>query len=503
MESSAQTSVDPGLRKAWRELDDILWSSDDLFVRAGLSRGEYGSLSLGIFCLKYVLDAGAGSQLELPIPSETASGRVPFPWQVGPDHGWSQLISGRLDESLADRVLDTARDVEQRNPAVAGVFTRGLLTGLRALPPAELSQLLLNATRVNFFDLFAEHPFGFALWVDQRVSSIDRTMDLPPFIAALVAALAAVEPVRSVTDPACGFGALLVGTAIALAERRDSKDGSNAATFEIRGQEIIAVEWALTRFRLCAHGFADASIKLGDTLRDPKLLTKSGKLLSTDLTICAPPWRRRLPETSGVDPWGRFDYGALARNASEAAFVQHAIACMPPEGGRAIIVLPRGFLSRSGGDAQLRQNLVERGLLDAVFATAEWRKPLQWAVLVLDSRAEARTRRNTLFVDVSRTALETPYDEAALGPLIKELAAVTHERRESDDFVSASIPQDQIVSSEYTLDPRFYGAPAVTTTRKSIDELLAELDEASSALSECATDYDAQLSAVMKRFEGE
>jgi type I restriction enzyme M protein len=407
-----------------------------------------------------------------------------------------------MDESLADRILDTARDVEERNTAVAGVFTRGLLSGLRVLPPAELSQLLLNATRVNFFDIFAEHPFGFAQWIDLRVSEIDRTIDPPPFLTGLVAALASVEPARSITDPACGHGTLLVGTAIALAEYLDTEDGNSGADFEIRGQEITAVGWALTRFRLCAHGFVEPAVEFGDTLRDPKLLTESGELARTDLMICAPPWRRRLPETTGADPWERFDYGALARNASEAAFVHHAIACMPTKGGRAIIVLPRGFLSRGGGDAQLRQNLVDRGLLDAVFATSEGRKPLQWAVLVLDSREESRARRETLFVDVPPTALESPDDHGAHRPLIKELAEAAYQKRTSSNFFSASIAQDEIVSNAFMLDPRFY-QPATTTTRKSVDELVRELEESSSELSACTKSYDAALSAAMKLLEKE
>ena len=62
------------------------------------------------------------------------------------------------------------------------------------------------------------------------------------------------------------------------------------------------------------------------------------------------------------DPYHRFRKGL----SGEAVAMTHALS---QSTGRIVAILPQGFLFRSAGDRQLRQQLVDEGILDAVIQT--------------------------------------------------------------------------------------------------------------------------------------
>ena len=157
-----------------------------------------------------------------------------------------------------------------------------------------------------------------------------------------------VDPkVRSVFDPACGTGSLLLALGEADARRTGQEADSDAAR--------------LTRARaLLEHG-TEADIRVGDSLRSDQWPEHRAELV-----VCDPP-----PSTAD---WGReellmdarWELALPPRAESELAWLQHAYAHTAP-GGRTAVLLSTSCAYRRTG-RRIRAELVRKGLLTDVFA---------------------------------------------------------------------------------------------------------------------------------------
>ncbi|MFF2159595.1 N-6 DNA methylase [Streptomyces sp. NPDC058175] len=150
---------------------------------------------------------------------------------------------------------------------------------------------------------------------------------------------------RTVYDPACGIGTLLLAVA------------SGADRY---GQELNPATATITELRSRLGG-TTATVAHGDSLR--KDLFPG---LRADLVVCEPP--------VGVADWGRdvllldprWELGVPPRSESELAWVQHCLAHTAP-GGQALLALPASVAYRKAG-RRIRAELVRRGLLTSVVA---------------------------------------------------------------------------------------------------------------------------------------
>ncbi|WP_433176976.1 N-6 DNA methylase [Actinoallomurus sp. CA-150999] len=167
-----------------------------------------------------------------------------------------------------------------------------------------------------------------------------------PQVAGLVAEL--LDPdTRSVLDPACGTGALL----LAAHERAPGR---------LYGQERDGALAGLAETRLALRS-VQAEIRSGDSLRRDAFIG-----VAVDSVVCDPPFNERHwgYEELTADP--RWEYGLPPRMESELAWAQHALAHLNP-GGLAIMLMPPAAAGRRSG-RRMRTQLLRRGALKAVIA---------------------------------------------------------------------------------------------------------------------------------------
>jgi type I restriction enzyme M protein len=112
-----------------------------------------------------------------------------------------------------------------------------------------------------------------------------------------------------------------------------------------------------------------SSVRLekGDTLRDPKIIGKHGKLMDFDIVIANPPFSLKNwgYEEAQHDSHRRFRFGTPPKGYGDYAFVQHMISTLNHK-GRAGVVLPHGVLFRGGAEGKIRKGILEEDLLEAV-----------------------------------------------------------------------------------------------------------------------------------------
>ncbi|MFD3702571.1 N-6 DNA methylase [Nocardia sp. NPDC058658] len=171
-------------------------------------------------------------------------------------------------------------------------------------------------------------------------------------VAALMAdilATAASPAPKSVLDPSCGSGTLLLEAARIGATRLD-------------GQDILPVQASRTAATLSTLAAdAEADIRVGDAL-----LADAFTDIEFDAVLSNPPYSQRDwgADDLALDP--RWVYSIPPRSESELAWAQHALAHLRP-GATAVLLLPPAVAARSSG-RRIRMELLRAGVLRAVIA---------------------------------------------------------------------------------------------------------------------------------------
>lgn len=177
------------------------------------------------------------------------------------------------------------------------------------------------------------------------------------------------EKGNTVYDPTCGSGGFLINSA-----KYTKKITGSQKNIRLFGQEDVWNTWAIANINMILHGL-DASIKKGDTLRDPKFTEEDNDLAikTFDLVMANYPfsqenwWKNGEPKKDKKgkavtkkdgspqleypgkedfnDPYDRFDYGIPPFSNGDFAFLQHIIASVN-ENGKAGVVCPQGILFR-------------------------------------------------------------------------------------------------------------------------------------------------------------
>ncbi|MFE0347799.1 N-6 DNA methylase [Streptomyces griseoluteus] len=263
---------------------------------------------------------------------------------AGSDERLAAKLPGVLDGVIAARIGS-----EPVNASGAVYASGSVNTATRAHTPSG-PQLLLSAPLLRGAvelagELGARQTFEFLLgrYLDAHSRQYTPT---PVELAGLMAELAG--PALTVLDPACGTGALLR----AVEARPDQA---------LYAQDSAPDLVALTALRLALHTRAAVRGAVGDTLRG-----EAYPELRADAVLCHPPFNER---NWGHDELGydaRWEYGFPARNESELAWVQHALARLA-DGGTAVLLMPPAAASRRSG-RRIRADLLRRGALRAVLA---------------------------------------------------------------------------------------------------------------------------------------
>lgn len=159
---------------------------------------------------------------------------------------------------------------------------------------------------------------------------------------------------KSVYDPTCGSGSLLLRVA------KEVKEVSN-----FYGQEMNRTTYNLARMNMILHGvhYLKFDIKQEDTLEHPQHIDKQFEAI-----VANPPFSAQWSANPLFTSDDRFSqYGKLAPGSkADYAFVQHMIYHLADNGAMAI-VLPHGALFRSGAEQHIRKYLIEdKNYLDAV-----------------------------------------------------------------------------------------------------------------------------------------
>jgi len=284
--------------------------------------------------------------------------------------------------------------------------------------------------------------------------------------------------IRSVYDPACGSGSLLLRVA------------KVAEVSEFYGQELNRTTYNLARMNMILHDvhFRSFNIQQEDTLENPQHLD-----MRFEAVVANPPfsahWKSSANPLNDTDE--RFSqYGKLApKTKADYAFLQHMLYQLSDSGIMAS-VFPHGVLFRGAAEGTIREYLIkEMNALDAVIglpANIFYGTGIPTCILVLKKCREQDD--NIVFIDASGDDYFVKEgNQNVLRDEDVERIVNTYRERKAIDKYSYVASLAEIADNDYNLNiPRYVDTfeeeepvdlEAVAAKLKSLDDELGTSNE--------------------------
>jgi type I restriction enzyme M protein len=280
---------------------------------------------------------------------------------------------------------------------------------------------------------------------------------------------------RSVYDPTCGSGSLLL---------RVAKEVQDVAFFY--GQERNRTTYNLARMNMILHDvhYSKFDIKKEDTLERPQHLDKRFEAI-----VANPPFSAQWTANVMFQTDDRFSqYGKLAPGSkADFAFIQHMIYQLDDNGAMAV-VMPHGVLFRGGAEGHIRQYLIEDcNYLDAVIglpANIFYGTSIPTCILVFKKCRE--NPDNVLFIDSSQHFEKVKTQNILQEEHIDKIVSTYRERRPKEKY-SYVAKISEIKENDFNLNiPRYVDTfeaqesidlSEIVQKIKNIDCTMVEIDK--------------------------
>ena len=358
------------------ELERTLWAAADK-MRSNMDAAEYKHVVLGLIFLKYISDAfnhlfqklvdneGEHEGANPEDPDEYLANSVFFV----PEKARWQYLQDRAKQPEIGKYLDDAMDaIERINPPLKGVLPK--IYADPELNKQRLGELIDLIGTIGF----AKHTTGAGQDANRSQDLLGRVYEYflgqfadaegkkggqfytPASIVKLLVEM--LEPFNGrVYDGCCGSGGMFVQS-----EKFVRNHQGNIKDLSIFGQESNPTTLRLARMNLAIRGI-DAKLELGDTF-----LNDRHPDLKANFILANPPFN--------ISDWNgeqlrddiRWKYGLPPVGNANYAWLQHFAYKLSPTGTAGIVLANGSMNSNTGGEGEIRKNMIEAGLVDCMVA---------------------------------------------------------------------------------------------------------------------------------------
>lgn len=430
------------------ELYSSLWRSCDE-LRGGMDASQYKDYVLTLLFVKYVSDKYAGKPnalLDIP-EGGSFDDMVKLKGDKEIGDKINKIIRKLADANELKGVIDQA-DFNDESKLGRGKDMQDRLTKLIAI----FEGLDFRANRVEGDDLLGDaYEYlmrHFATESGKSKGQFYTPAEVSRVMAKVVGIGPDTRPAQSIYDPTCGSGSLLLKAA---------SEAPRGIT--IYGQEMDNATWSLAKMNMILHGYPTADIWRDNTLAAPYFKNPDGSLKTFDFAVANPPFSQKN-WTNGVntdrDEYDRFEYGIPPAKNGDYAFLLHIIKSLKST-GKAAVILPHGVLFRGNAEADIRRNLVRRGLIKGIIGLPPnlfYGTGIPACIIVID-KENAHTRKGIFMIDASRGFIKDGNKNRLREQDIRKIVDVFTSSLEIPRY-SRMVPFSEIEANDYNLNiPRY------------------------------------------------
>ena len=396
------------------QINRVVWKACDTF-RGVIDPSQYKDYVLTMLFLKYVSDVYKAKYTEYlqryEGDRERAARSMRHERFVVPEtssfdylyqHRTADNIGELIDMALAD--LEDANREKMSSEDGSSIFRNISFNSANLGEPKEknarlknlltdFSELTLDESHLENNDIIGDAYMYLVSTFASESGKKAGEFFTPAEVSTLLARLTKSKPGARICDPACGSGSLLI--------KAGKEVGSN--NFSLYGQEVNGSTWALAMMNMFLHGFDNAVIRWGDTLRNPKL-KEDDRLMKFDTVVANPPFSldKWGADEAAHDPYNRFWRGIPPKSKGDWAFISHMIEVAREGSGKVGVVIPHGVLFRGASEGKIRQQVIDENLLEAVIglpANLFFGTGIPAAIVIFN---KGKATDHVLFVDASR-----------------------------------------------------------------------------------------------------
>ena len=402
-----------------QDINRTVWSACDTF-RGVIDPSQYKDYILTMLFIKYISDVNKEKREQYAQQYDGNEARIERAMQaerfiIPPTSTFDYLYSQRNETNIGSLIDIALADLEEANRAKltsesgSGVFRNISFNssnlGSEKDKNQRLKQLLTDFSALELMPshLANKDAIGdaYEFLIANFASDAGKKAGeffTPSEVSLMLAMLTKGKEGSKIYDPTCGSGSLLIKAAQQVGSR-------NVALY---GQENNGSTWALAVMNMFLHGFDNASIRWGDTIRNPLHLSSSTSLEKYDVVVANPPFSLKKwgKEEADSDTFNRFWRGVPPAGRGDWAFVSHMIEVAKEETGKVGVVVPHGVLFRGSSEGKIRQQVIKENILEAVIGLPSslfFGTGIPAAILVFNKGRTIQTNQTTdiLFIDAS------------------------------------------------------------------------------------------------------
>ena len=349
-------------------LETQLWKAADK-LRKNIDAAEYKHVVLGLIFLRYITDAFEALHTKLIAeqdmgadPEDRDEYRAENVFFVPPSARWGYLQS-RAKTPEIGKDVDAAMDaIERDNPSLRGVlpkvYARGNLdpTNLGGLIDL-ISNIAMDEAQERSADVLGrvfEYFLGeFALAEGKKGGQFYT----PKSVVRLLVEM--LEPYKGrVFDPCCGSGGMFVQS-----EKFVEEHQGRLNDISIYGQESNQTTWRLAKMNLAIRGIDSSQVRWNN---EGSFLNDLHKDLKADYVIANPPFNDSDWSGDLLRGDARWKFGEPPSGNANYAWIQHFLYHLNPRGQAGFVLAKGALTSKTSGEGNIRQTLVEARLVDCI-----------------------------------------------------------------------------------------------------------------------------------------
>ena len=464
-------------------------------LRGNMDASEYKGVVLGLIFLKYISDrfedkynqlVADGDGFEEDRDEYTSEGIFFVP--VGAR--WSDVSAKAHDPEIGQVIDDAMRAIEKENARLKDILPKNFARP--ELDKRRLGEVVDLFTNIKMIEHGSEkdilgrtYEYCLSMFAEQEGKRGGEFFTPSCVVRTLVEVL---QPFKGrVYDPCCGSGGMFVQSAKFV-----ENHSGNINDISIYGQDSNPTTWKLAQMNLAIRGIEpDLGKYAADTFLDDQHPT-----VRADYIMANPPFNLSNWGAEQLKDDVRWQYGMPPASNANFAWLQHMIYHLAP-GGRMGMVLANGSLSsQSGGEGDIRKNIVNADLVDCIIAMpTQLFYTTQIPVSLWFISKRKKQAGKTLFIDarkmgvmVSRklreltdgTKEEYKNEDGTLKNDIKKIAdtynAYVNGTLEDVKGFCAVVDTEKIAEQDYILTPgRYVGVEEQEDDGEPFEEKMARL----------------------------
>lgn len=407
---------------------------------------------------------------------------------------WSEIAKAAHTPEIGTVIDNAMRSIEKENRRLKDILPKNFAR--QELDKRRLGDVVDLFTNVQMIEHGSEkdilgrsYEYCLSMFAEQEGKRGGEFFTPSCVVRTLVEVL---QPFNGrVYDPCCGSGGMFVQSA-----RFVENHSGNINSISIYGQDSNPTTWKMAQMNLAIRGLEpDFGTYAADTFLDDRHPTMRADFVMANSPFNLSDWGA---DSLKEDP--RWKYGMPPASNANFAWLQHMIYHLAPNGKIGMVLANGSLSSQSGGEGEIRKNIVNADLVDCIVAMpTQLFYTTQIPVSLWFVSKNKKQPGKTLFIDARK-----------LGTMVsRKLRELTEEdiRKIADTYHSycagtledvkgfcAVVSTEDIAAQDYILTPgRYVGIEEQEEDGEHFDEKMKRLTSELSELFQKSHELEAEI----------